>query len=132
MNRPAVVAALVLALSMAAPARAFDVNSYRAAHGMNRLVRSAKLNALAAGHARDMARRNSMDHDGYMTRLPKAGDVAGENVAWGCSSADCAYRLWAESPGHAANMLMRGVTRYGLASAAGHGRRFWCLIVGTK
>ena len=43
----------------------------------------AKLNALAQRHANDMARRNSLDHAGFMRHRGPAGAVA-ENVAVGC------------------------------------------------
>ena len=144
------VMAALAALLLATPAPALDLNSFRAQHHLLRLSHSARLSALAAAHARDMARRNSLDHNGWFARARKAGDKAAENVAMipcarphlrvtavagracSCGSADCAYRLWAESSGHRANMLLRGVTRYGLASAAGHGRRYWALELGTK
>jgi uncharacterized protein YkwD len=141
--------AVALAL-LVTPALATDLNSFRAQHHLPRLAHSARLTRLAAAHSRDMARRNSLDHDGYLARLRQAGSAAGENVAMipcaaphlrvikvtgracSCGSTDCAYRLWVESSGHRANMLMRGVTKYGLASAAGFGRRYWTLELGTK
>ena len=151
MSKPALRAVLVLAAALVAtPALALDLNGFRAAHHLPHVVRSNLLTALAAAHARDMARRNRLDHNGWFARARKAGDKATENVAMipcarphlkvtavagrpcSCGSADCAYRLWAESSGHRANMLLRGVTRYGLASAAGHGRRYWALELGTR
>jgi uncharacterized protein YkwD len=151
MNRAALRAVLALAAALGvAPALALDLNGFRAQHHLPHLAHSARLSALAAAHARDMARRNSLDHNGWFARARKAGDKAAENVAMipcarphvkvtavggracSCGSADCAYRVWAESSGHRANMLMRGVTRYGLASAEGHGRRYWALELGTR
>jgi uncharacterized protein YkwD len=36
--------------------------------------------------------------------------------------------MWERSPGHRRNMLMRGISRYGIASAtASDGRRYWVL-----
>ncbi|MBI4366650.1 MAG: CAP domain-containing protein, partial [Deltaproteobacteria bacterium] len=45
---------------------------------------------------------------------------------------DCAIRMWAKSAGHRRNMLMKGVSSYGLASAsAANGRRYWVLELGN-
>jgi len=91
------------------------------------------LYALAQQHANDMARRNSLDHDGFRARIaPLVKSAAAENVAWGCATADCVYRVWAKSSGHRDNMLMRAITHYGLASAAArNGRRYWALELGN-
>jgi uncharacterized protein YkwD len=40
--------------------------------------------------------------------------------------------MWARSAGHRRNMLMKGVTRYGIASATGgNGRTYWVLELGN-
>lgn len=119
----------VLALIAAAtPALALDLNSFRRAHGMQPLKVSAVLAAKARAHAADMARRQSMDHAGFYTRMRGVGAFAAENVAAGCPTVDCAFKLWAESSGHRANMLNGMVTHYGLASDKGHdGIRYWVL-----
>jgi uncharacterized protein YkwD len=40
--------------------------------------------------------------------------------------------MWARSAGHRRNMLLRGVTHYGLASATGaNGRKYWVLELGN-
>jgi uncharacterized protein YkwD len=58
--------------------------------------------------------------------------TAAENVAYGCASEDCVIRMWARSPGHRRNMLMGGVSSYGLASADdARGRRYWVLELGN-
>ncbi len=119
---------VTLALAAAAPALAFDLNAFRAQHGLKRLAVSGVLSAKARAHAADMARRRSMDHDGFIARMGGVGPAAAENVGVGCPSADCVFKLWAESSGHRANMLMAGLTHYGLGSAAGaDGRRYWAL-----
>ena len=82
MSKPAPRAVLVLAAALVAtPALALDLNGFRAAHHLPHVVRSNLLTALAAAHARDMARRNSLDHNGWFARARKAGDKATENVA---------------------------------------------------
>lgn len=70
-----------------------------------------------SAHAQDMARRNSLDHNGFKERAKYSGGTAAENVSWGCSDENCAIRQWAKSSGHRANMLMNGVSAYGIASA---------------
>ena len=67
----------------------------------------SSLHALAQQHANDMARRNSLDHAGFMARRGPAGAVA-ENVAMGCETEACARRMWMQSPPHRANMMLGG------------------------
>jgi hypothetical protein len=65
----------------------------------------SSLRALAQQHANDMARRNSLDHAGFMQHRGPAGAVA-ENVAMGCETEACARRMWMQSPRHRANMIL--------------------------
>lgn len=127
------LAAYLAACVAATPALALDINSFRAEHHLPRLTVSAALARAARAHARDMARRDSLDHDGFRARIgPLVKSAAAENVAWGCATADCVYRVWAKSSGHRENMLMRTITHYGLASAAArNGRRYWALELGN-
>jgi uncharacterized protein YkwD len=128
------VVGLALAACVATtPALALDINSFRAEHHLPRLHVSAALARAAAAHARDMAARDSLDHDGFRARIaPLVKSAGAENVAWGCAAADCVYRVWAKSSGHRENMLMRNITHYGLASAAArNGRRYWALELGN-
>lgn len=123
---------LGLTLLAAAPAQALDLNSFRRAHHRAPLAMSTALAGAAYQHAHDLARRNHLDHRGFRTRLAPLASTAAENVLVGCPDAACAFRVWARSPGHRRNMLMRGVTHYGLASAtAANGRRYWVLELGN-
>jgi len=111
-------------------ALALDVNSFRAEHGLPTLSPSAALSGMAYSHAADMAARKTLDHKGFRERM--TGSTGAENVAYGCPDADCATRMWAKSAGHRRNMLMRGVSSYGIASAtASDGRRYWVLELGN-
>jgi len=56
----------------------------------------SSLYALAQQHANDMARRNSLDHAGFMQHRGPAGAVA-ENVAMGCATEACARRMWMQA-----------------------------------
>ena len=58
--------------------------------------------------------------------------MAAENVSWGCDDQACAIKQWARSAGHRRNMLLKGITAYGIASARGdNGRRYWVLELGN-
>jgi hypothetical protein len=86
----------------------------------------AALYSLAQQH--DMARRNSLDHAGFMKRRGPAGAVA-ENVAVGCSDEACAKRMWMQSARHRANMMLGGCQA--IASAVSkNGRRYWVMEIG--
>ena len=133
------IAVALLALTLAAcgslsltgtPETATSLNGFRAAHGLSQLRIDAGLVALATEHSADMARRDSLDHDGFMTSRGPRGARA-ENVAYGCKDPACTIQQWVNSSGHRRNMLIPGLTRYGLASAiAPSGRTYWTLLVG--
>ncbi|MDI1345376.1 MAG: CAP domain-containing protein [Pseudolabrys sp.] len=125
---------LVIAILLASPALALalDLNSFRAEHKLPPLTYSATLAGAAYGHAHDMARRNHLDHNGFAARAKVSGGTAAENVSWGCEDQDCAIRQWAKSPGHRKNMLMKGVSAYGIASATSeNGRKYWVMELGN-
>ena len=88
----------------------------------------AALYALAQRHAYDMARRNSLDHAGFMRHRGPAGAVA-ENVAVGCATEECARRMWMQSPRHRANMMLGGCQAIASAVSAS-GRRYWVMEIG--
>jgi uncharacterized protein YkwD len=114
----------------ATPALALDVNSFRAQHKLPPLSSSSMLAAAAYSHASDMASRKTLDHKGFRERM--VGSIGAENVAYGCADEDCATRMWAKSAGHRRNMLMKGITSYGIASAtSADGRKYWVLELGN-
>ena len=84
----------------------------------------ASLQALAQQHANDMARRNSLDHAGFMQHRGPAGAVA-ENVAMGCETEACARRMWMQSPPHRANILDPGFRDAGSGVPASAWPRGW-------
>jgi hypothetical protein len=88
----------------------------------------SSLRALAQQHANDRARRNSLDHAGFMERRGPAGAVA-ENVAMGCGTEACARRMWMQSPRHRANM-MRGGCQAVASAVSASGRRYWAMLIG--
>lgn len=127
--RPPIPAGLLLAALVAAtPVHALTLNGFRIAHHRMPLKVSSVLIGIAYTHAADMARRGNLDHRGFRARLRVVASTAAENVLVGCKTEDCAIRMWARSPGHRRNMLMGGVSRYGIASVTdAKGRRWWVL-----
>jgi uncharacterized protein YkwD len=122
--------ALLLFAGLATSALAIDLNDFRARHGRPPLRVDSTLTGLAYYHALDLARRNALDHRGFATERARFGANA-ENVSYGCADEPCAVLQWARSPRHRANMLMRDVTAYGLASAvSASGRRYWVMELG--
>jgi len=116
----------------ASPALALDLNSFRAEHRLPPLSYSATLAGAAYAHAHDMARRNHLDHDGFKERARYSSGTSAENVLWGCETQDCAIKMWAKSAGHRRNMLMKGVSAYGIASATSdNGRKYWVMELGN-
>jgi hypothetical protein len=88
----------------------------------------ATLYALAQQHANDMARRDSLDHAGFMRDGGPRGAVA-ENVAVGCADESCARAMWTKSPRHHANM-MRGGCQAVASAVSRSGRRYWAMEIG--
>jgi uncharacterized protein YkwD len=132
MMKRAVIMIAVVNFAWATPARALDLNGFRAQHGRPPLSASAQLMGIAQAHAYDMARRRHLDHNGFRQRMGAVSSTAAENVSYGCGTEDCAIRQWARSAGHRRNMLMGGVSSYGLASATdARGRRYWVLELGN-
>jgi uncharacterized protein YkwD len=114
------------------PAVALDLNAFRAQHGRAPLSASSALMGAAYAHAADLAARRRLDHRGFKLRLGAVASTAAENVSYGCADEDCAIRQWARSRHHRANMLLYGITGYGLASAtSADGRRYWVLELGN-
>jgi uncharacterized protein YkwD len=112
------------------PETATSLNGFRSSHSLGQLSSDANLTTLAAEHAGDMARRDSLDHDGFMTRRGPRGARA-ENVAYGCRDTPCVIQQWVNSSGHRKNMLIPSLTKYGLASAtSASGKKYWALELG--
>lgn len=115
------------------PALVKSINAYRAQHGLPPMIHSPELTKAAERHASDMARYNRLDHMGtdgssFSHRARAAGFPmlgGGEIIAGG--SADEAVRMWAQSPGHNAQML--GRCRY--VGAAGVGQ-YSCAVFGDR
>jgi uncharacterized protein YkwD len=102
---------------------------------------SGKLDAAAAAHARDMARKNYFDHRGSDGSQPKdrvlrAGyepRISGENIALGPESAEEVVAGWLDSPGHCANIMDARFQQIGVGLATGkkRGKIYWVQTFGA-
>jgi uncharacterized protein YkwD len=135
--KPLFVTPLLLLLSSCASMvgvgeTATSINAFRAANGLAALRNDPTMSDLARVHAEDMARRESLDHAGFLERRAPAGAMA-ENVAYGCADSACTIRQFIGSPGHRANMLLEKIGSYGMASVVSRsGRRYWALELGKQ
>jgi uncharacterized protein YkwD len=81
---------------------------------------------LVQEHANDMARREHLDHAGFMKRASRGARA--ENVAMGHSSKAKTIAQWWASPLHAANTLLPGCK--GVAYAVSRsGRYYWAMEI---
>ena len=100
-----------------------DLNAYRAGKGLTPVRLDPALTAVAEGQARAMASADSLSHDAggsFPSRLAATGidaTEAGENLGGGYMSVSEAMNGWRHSPGHDANLLMPGASRFGIAIA---------------
>ena len=113
-------------------------NKERAKEGLPPLKLEPKLEEAAKAHAKDMADRDVMSHEGADgstpgQRLINAGYhylQTGENVAWGSRDVPGVMQMWMDSPPHKKNVL-GDFTEIGVARAEGKdGKPYWCADFG--
>ena len=103
----------------------------------------ATLQAVAAGHSRDMARRNYFDHRSPEGRTiaerVKASSyrfaMAGENLAGGDPTIASAVRGWIDSPSHCENMMDARFQEVGVAcvgSARSQWGTYWTMVLARR
>lgn len=110
------------------------VNSLRAQNGRAALKYSRRLEKVALRHAQDMKRQNRMTHKGsdgsdMGQRARKSGYkycYISENVALGPWDLNGVIRAWANSKGHAKNMLNKKAREFAVAQAPGG---FWVMLL---
>ena len=98
------------------------VNQHRAQNGLPALGLSYTLSRAAAWKSRDLGVNRYFAHDDlsrtWVQRIRDCGyrynTYIGENIAAGVSSAQAAFDLWKNSPGHNANMLGANYTTIGI------------------
>ncbi len=127
----AVILALSASAALASPQS--EISAYRKSHGLSAVTADPVLNVLAAKQAHAMATSGVMDHSVYAPFAQRISAYntgsAAENIAMGTKSFSETLAVWKASSGHDANLLMSGARRIGIASASGHGRTYWALIL---
>jgi hypothetical protein len=119
-------------------AAAADLNAYRAAKGLPPIRLDPALSAMAERQAKAMASAGAISHDAagsFQSRLAASGidaTEAGENLGGGYLSLSEAMSGWRHSPGHDANLLMAGGSRFGIAIAKNPNTQygvFWAMEI---
>ncbi len=87
------------------------INEHRTEMALKPLVMNKAISNVAAGHSRNMATEKvPFGHKGFDDRMDllaeklKPTSSFAENVAYGATTADEAYDLWINSPGHRQNI----------------------------
>lgn len=106
---------------------------YRASKGLPGVALDGRLDAFAQAQANAMAAHNELSHSvgGSFSDRVRAANLygAGENVSYGPRNVPDAMRLWQNSPGHNANLLLPRATRFGIAIAQSGGTVYWAMVV---
>jgi hypothetical protein len=111
---------------------------YRTGNGLTPVSIDGRLAAFAQAQADAMAASNTLSHDvggSFASRVQAAGLAdakIAENVAYGAGTEKAVMEQWKNSPAHDANLLMRGATRFGIASARSGGpkpRTYWAMAI---
>ena len=113
-------------------------NAIRAQRRLTPLAMNQKLQRAAEAHACDMASRGVMTHQGAAGAGPTARvkqngyrpRLTAENIAAGRFDLQRVQQEWARSPGHLANILIKGATDFGIGYAVGADGKtlFWAAI----
>jgi uncharacterized protein YkwD len=119
-------------------AAASMISGYRSNNGLNGVSIDPELMKLAETQARAMASRDKLDHKvirDFPDRLKSHGyraKTAAENIAAGHHTLAEAFSGWRLSPGHRANMLLKGATKMGIAAVQAPRSKYkvyWALIL---
>ena len=121
-----------------ADAAASMISGYRRNNGLGDVTLDPKLMAMAEQQARAMATKDKLDHDvagNFQQRLRKSGyraSTGAENIGAGYHTLAEAFSGWRDSPGHKANMLLKGATQMGIAAVYVPNTKykvFWALVI---
>ncbi len=121
-----------------AKAAASMISGYRKNNSLGPVTLDLELVRLAEEQARAMARRDQLDHNAggaLAARMKSSGysyKVGAENIGAGYYTLAEAFSGWRDSPPHRANMLLKGVTRLGIAAVYEPNSKykvFWALIL---
>lgn len=114
------------------------ISGYRKNNGLGPVSLDSGLAQIAEQQARAMARRDKLDHNagGSLADRMKASGyrykVGAENIGAGYHTLAEAFSGWRDSPPHRANMLLKDVTRVGIAAIyepSSKYKVFWALVL---
>jgi Cysteine-rich secretory protein family len=115
------------------------VSQYRREHGLSAVKTDPQLTAIAERQAQAMAASGIMDHSvagSFSSRISGLHlGIAAENIATGSKTWPETFRMWQNSPGHDANLLLARADSVGVAMARNEQTRyktFWALVIAEK
>ena len=135
---------LVVAIALTATlAHAEDmaemISHYRREHGLSTVKIDPQLTAIAERQAKAMAASGIMDHNlagSFASRVSGAHlGMAAENIAAGTKTWAETFRMWQNSPGHNANLLLPPADSVGVAVARNNDtqyKTFWAMVIADK
>src|SRR4051794_24977636 len=135
----AVCMAFTATLAHAEDDMAAMISQYRREHGLSAVKTDPQLTAIAERQAQAMAASGIMDHSvagSFSSRISglRMG-VAAENIATGSKTWAETFRMWQNSPGHNANLLLARADSVGVAVARNEQTRyktFWAMVIADK
>ncbi|MGX7743763.1 CAP domain-containing protein [Rhodopseudomonas parapalustris] len=125
----------VSALPAFAAGPAEMISAFRAKNGQGKVVMDAALNAIAQRQAVAMASKDVLSHEAggpFTSRVaPAKVSRAAENIAYGYPDFPNTLKQWINSPGHRANLLLKGASKVGVASvrSSASGRTYWAMVI---
>ncbi|RED42429.1 hypothetical protein BJ123_101146 [Rhodopseudomonas thermotolerans] len=135
----ALLAMTVILAAMSTPAHAAGpadlISQFRAKNGQGKVVMDAALNAIAQRQAAAMASKDILSHEAggsFTARVaPAKASRAAENIAYGYPDFPNTLKQWINSPGHRANLLLKGASKIGVASvrSSASGRTYWAMVI---
>jgi len=115
------------------------ISQYRREHGLPSVKTDPQLTAIAKRQAEAMAASGTMDHSvagSFSSRMSAApATAAAENIAAGTKTWGDTFRIWQNSPGHNANLLLARADSVGVAVARNEQtqyKTFWAMVIAEK
>jgi uncharacterized protein YkwD len=115
------------------------ISQYRREHGLSAVQTDLQLTAIAERQAKAMAASGIMDHNvagSFASRVSGAHlGMAAENIAAGTKTWAETFRMWQNSPGHNANLLLPPADSVGVAVARNNDtqyKTFWAMVIADK
>ena len=108
-------------------------NAFRIENGLQELVLTPELAAMAKSHCDDMSQNNYLDHRLFESRLANFVtynfSTAAENISSGYHNAQTTHEAWLNSPGHRNNILTGSFKKIGIGSSiSNEGVPYWCQV----